>query len=147
MTTHMTGPQLVDRYNSLVDTATGLGIQDYRPVSRFSSAAVGRRRVAALEAEVAARQRPPIEAGEGSGVPVPTEKEVDLAKQKQAPKRGRPTSNGEDTVRGLTQRFNELVPKARKAGITWAKTHASLFGSKEHGLAMVKKLERELARA
>jgi hypothetical protein len=45
----------------------------------------------------------------------------------------------------LTERFNSLVPQARKAGIKWARVHTSAFISKQMGVRQIKRLEKELA--
>jgi hypothetical protein len=45
----------------------------------------------------------------------------------------------------LTERFNALVPAARKAGIGWAKHHTSAFIDKATGVRMIRKLVKKLA--
>lgn len=51
------------------------------------------------------------------------------------------------TIKGLTERFNALVPAAQAAGLKWAKRHTSMFESKALGLRIVAKLEAELTAA
>jgi hypothetical protein len=152
-----TGTQLVDQYNSLVDTACGLGIEGFRPVTRFSSTDVGLRRCAALDALIQARAK--VDPGPGSGgVPHPTNEETEMARAKSKRKtagsratngrpRGRPVIEGEDSVRGLTDAFNALVPEAKRKGIKWARLHSSMFGSKEAGRRQLERLRAAISQA
>ena len=48
------------------------------------------------------------------------------------------------THRELTERFNALVPRAKKLGITWARHHTSAFESKALGVRMLAKWRRRL---
>jgi hypothetical protein len=47
----------------------------------------------------------------------------------------------------LTKAFNDLVPRAKKQGIKWAKHHTSAFITKQMGVKQIRKLEAELRNA
>jgi hypothetical protein len=47
----------------------------------------------------------------------------------------------------LTKAFNDLVPRAKKQGILWARHHTSAFITKEMGVKQIRKLEAELRNA
>ena len=53
------------------------------------------------------------------------------------------------SVREMTERFNQLVPEATKAGVKgwWVKEHVSLFESRAAAVRMIDKLEAAMALA
>ena len=61
-------------------------------------------------------------------------------------KRGRPPTNGE-TIAAKTAAYNELVPAAKKKGISWAKNHTSFFGSHTAADAQLKRLQEAIKSA
>jgi arylsulfatase A-like enzyme len=59
---------------------------------------------------------------------------------KEPAKRGRPPTNGV-TIAAKTQEYNELVPAAKKKGVSWAKVHTSFFGSHVAADAQLKRIQ------
>jgi hypothetical protein len=55
-------------------------------------------------------------------------------------KRGRPPTNGV-TIAAKTKEYNDLVPTAKKKGVTWAKVHTSFFGSHTAADAQLKRIQ------
>jgi hypothetical protein len=54
---------------------------------------------------------------------------------------------GGTTHRELTERFNALIPRANKLGVTWARTHTSAFETKALGVRQLARLEAAIAAA
>lgn len=169
--TTMTGPQLVDAYNSMVATWYDLrGDNTFGTIKRFANTTVGRERCEKLHAAIQAKrgdetgtvraepaQAPvqpdaapvPIAADETAGAAetaAAPESEEDMAKRKtrKAPRRN---GNGGPTIREMTEEYNSLVPRASKAGVTWARHHTSLFGSLEAGKAQLNRLKKAISAA
>jgi hypothetical protein len=66
---------------------------------------------------------------------------ADKAKAVKEPaKRGRPPTNGV-TIAAKTQEYNDLVPAAKKKGVSWAKVHTSFFGSHVAADAQLKRIQ------
>jgi hypothetical protein len=55
-TTEPTGAQLVATYNALVEQASAVGLEGYRPVVRFTDRITADKRIAALESSIRARE-------------------------------------------------------------------------------------------
>jgi hypothetical protein len=51
------------------------------------------------------------------------------------------------THRELTERFNALVPRVNKLGVTWARHHTSPFETKAQGARMLARLEAAITAA
>ena len=56
-TAGLTGPQLVARYNALVEQALACGLTGYRTIQRFTDKESAERRIAALESGIRARKK------------------------------------------------------------------------------------------
>lgn len=88
---------------------------------------------------------------------IPPEEETDMAKRKAKAKaakvangngeakRGRPArTEGEPTLKQLTEQYNALVPRAEKKGLKGVKVHTSAFGSRDGAVRQIAKLREQL---
>ena len=156
---------LVNQYNILVEQARKLGLKQYRTTQRFRPASSGLEKIHQIEGDIRAARatQPEVAPSEGEATviesaveEVPQQEENTMAKTAKAKKtkapkapkaaktgavkRGRPPSNGV-TIAAKTKEYNDLVPAAKKKGVTWAKEHTSFFGSHTAADAQLKRLQ------
>jgi hypothetical protein len=158
--------QLVELYNEMYQTWTDLGGDNtFGTVRRFATADVGRARCSRLHQAIVARrgtEEVATVATVANGAPqgdaalgTPTTEETeDMARRKAAGRkpareatRRRVSGNGHATIKELTEEYNSLVPAAKRAGITWARHHTSLFGSLAAGATQVQRLKKAISSA
>jgi hypothetical protein len=135
----------------MYQTWTDLGGDNtFGTVRRFATADVGRARCSRLHQAIVARRGT---TGATTSETL-TEETEDMARRKAAGRkpareatRRRVSGNGHATIKELTEEYNSLVPAAKRAGITWARHHTSLFGSLAAGATQVQRLKKAISSA
>jgi len=159
--TNLTIAQLTSHWNQRVNHAQSIGVTGYKPInSKFKDSATALRRIEDLESSIRAREASErVVEQEAVTVDIPAEpqqEDSEVARSKKSKKtrqkaatartRASRATNGADSISGKTQKFNDLVPEAKRLGVP-ARHHSSLFGSHAAADKMLKKLEADMAAA